>query len=454
MNVRQLGALLRSRETSCLELVGHAINTTKKREELRAFITITETQALAEAAERDRELQSGLDRGPFHGIPIALKDLFYTKGVLTTAGSKVFENLVPDFDADVVDRLRTAGAISIGKTNMHELAFGITSLNSHYGPVLNPLDNSRLAGGSSGGSASAIAAGMVPMALGTDTGGSIRIPASYCGVVGLKPTYGLVSRRGVLPMAFSLDHVGPLGSCVEDCALAMNAIAETGSAFDLPALPDFTGLRVGIPREFFFDNLDKQVTARVSRSLTIMELAGAVVSDIRPPDFAEINIAAPIVQFAEFASLYVHQQDPSIIGADVWALLEQGRMVAGHEYVNAQRLRTVFRREMDALWEKVDVLVAPTTPIAAPLADQGNVTINGMEETVRTASTRLVRGFNYLGEPALSMPCGKTDTGMPVGLQLISAPFTDARLLQIAKTLEGMLERQAGFFDRAPTSVE
>ncbi len=349
---------------------------------------------------------------------------------------------MPDFDAIVVDRLRTAGAISIGKTNMHELAFGITSLNPHYGPVLNPLDKSRLAGGSSGGSAAAIAAGIVPMALGTDTGGSIRIPASYCGVVGLKPTYGLVSRRGVLPMAFSLDHVGPLGSCVEDCALAMNAIAEAGSEFNLPTLPDFRGLRVGIPREFFFDRMDKQVAARVSRSLTTMELGGAVVSDIQPPDFAEINIAAPIVQFAEFASLYVQQQDPSIIGADVWALLEQGRMVAGHEYVNAQRLRTLFRQEMDALWQKVDVLVTPTTPIAAPPADQANVTINGVEETVRMASTRLVRGFNYLGEPALSMPCGKTDTGMPIGLQLIGAPFTEPRLLQIAKTLERMLERQ------------
>jgi aspartyl-tRNA(Asn)/glutamyl-tRNA(Gln) amidotransferase subunit A len=443
VNVRQLGALLRSRETSCVELVQQAIDRVKQEEDLRAFITVTETQALIEAAERDRELQNGVDRGPFHGIPIALKDLFYTKGVRTTAGSKVFEDFVPDFDATVVERLRTAGAISLGKTNMHELAFGITSLNPHYGPVLNPLDKSRLAGGSSGGSAAAIAAGIVPMALGTDTGGSIRIPASYCGVVGLKPTYGLVSRRGVLPMAFSLDHVGPLGSCVEDCALTMNAIAEADSEFNLPTLPDFKGLRVGTPRKFFFDNLDEQVADGVSRSLTAMELAGAVVSDIQTPNFAEINVAAPVVQFAEFASLYVQQHDPSIIGSDVWTHLEQGRMVAGHEYVNAQRLRAVFRREMDALWEKVDVLVTPATPIAAPPADQGNVTVGGVEQTVRVASTRLVRGFNYLGEPALSMPCGKTDAGMSIGLQLIGAPFTEARLLQVAKTLERMLEGQA-----------
>jgi len=438
-----MGRLLRSRQTSCVELVQQAVDRLKQQDELRAFITVTETQALAEAAERDRELQSGVDRGPFHGIPIAFKDLFYTKGVRTTAGSKVFENFVPDFDATVVDRLRAAGAISIGKTNLHELAFGISSLNPHYGPVLNPVDKSRLAGGSSGGSAAAIAAGIVPMALGTDTGGSIRIPASYCGVVGLKPTYGLISRRGVLPLAFSLDHVGPLGSCVEDCALAMNAIAEAGSEFNLPTLPDFKGLRFGIPREFFLDRMDRQVAARVSQSLTTMELGGAALGDIQAPDFAGINVAATIVQLAEFTSLYVQQNDPSTIGADVWALLEQGRMVAGHEYVNAQRLRTLFRQEMDALWQKVDVLVTPTTPIAAPPAGQGNVSINGIEETVRMASTRLVRGFNYLGEPALSMPCGKIDTGMPAGLQLIGAPFTEPRLLQVAKTLERMLERQA-----------
>ncbi len=443
MNVRELGALLRTRQTSCVELITQAIDRAKNQEDLRAFITITETQARADAAERDRELQGGVDRGPFHGIPIALKDLFYTKGVRTTGGSKIFENFVPDLDATVVERVRAAGAISIGKTNLHELAFGITSRNPHYGPVLNPLDKSRLGGGSSGGSAAAIAAGIVPMALGTDTGGSIRIPASYCGIVGLKPTYGLVSRRGVLPLAFSLDHVGPLGSCVEDCALAMNAIADARTEFNLPVLPDLRGLRVGIPRQFFFNRLDKEVAARVSRTLSLMELARAIVSDIHTPDMAEINAAAPIIQLAEFASLYVQQNDPSVFGADVWALLEQGRMIAGHEYVNAQRLRTLFRQELDALWQRVDLLVTPTTPIAAPSADQENVTIGGVEETVRMASTRLVRGINYLGEPALSMPCGKTDTGMPVGLQLIGAPFAEPKLLQIAKTLEGMLEGQA-----------
>src|SRR5882672_5433454 len=222
MNIRELGRQLRSRQISCVELIAETIADIKKRDTFRTLITLTEEQALAEARERDRELAQGLDRGPLHGVPIAHKDLFYTRGIRTTGGSLVYKDFVPDHDATVVERLHEAGAISIGKANLHEIAYGITSKNPHYGFVLNPRDPKRIPGGSSGGSAALVAGGFLPMALGTDTGGSIRIPASYCGITGLKPTYGLVSRHGVLPLAFSLDHVGPLGSCVEDCALAMD----------------------------------------------------------------------------------------------------------------------------------------------------------------------------------------------------------------------------------------
>ncbi len=438
MTVRELGAVLRKKEASCVELVDRAITEAKKQEDLRAFITITETQAREQAAERDRELRSGVDRGPLHGIPIAYKDLFYTRGVKTTAGSRLFENFVPDSDAEVVTRLREAGAVGIGKTNLHELAFGITSRNPHYGPVLNPLDHARLVGGSSGGSAAAIAAGIVPVALGTDTGGSVRIPASYCGIVGLKPTYERVSRRGVLPLAFSLDHVGPMGSCVEDCALALHAM-DGGATFELEALANFKGVRVGVPRNFFFERVDGAVAASVQRSISEMERHGASVIEVQVPDFAEINLAARVVQLAEVAAVYVERNDPNSFGADVWSLLEQGRMIAGHEYVNGQRLRTLFRKEMDALWEKIDILATPTTPMAAPLFDAETITIGEVEESVRMASTRLVRGINYVGEPALSMPCGKAESGLPIGLQMISAPFTENRLLQIAQSLERML---------------
>ncbi|MDQ2711023.1 MAG: amidase [Acidobacteriota bacterium] len=452
MNVRELGSLLRSRKISCVELIAKSLSLAKQHEDLRAFITITADEARREAQERDTELANGIDRGPFHGIPIALKDLFYTRGIRTTAGSPLFQDFVPSFDATVVERLRAAGAVSIGKTNLHELAFGITSKNPHFGAVVNPIDEARLPGGSSGGSAAAVATGMVPLALGTDTGGSIRIPSSYCGVVGLKPTYGRVSRRGVLPLAFSLDHVGPIGSCVEDCALTMNVIAGPDGAdascateevldFDLPVLPDMKGLRLGVPRNFFFDQLDDQVAVHVKNAIAAMGRYGANVSEVSTPNFEEANLASQIVQFGEFAALHVQHNDHQQFGTDVWSLLAQGRAIAAHEYVNAQRLRTLFRNEMDRVWNQVDVLVTPTTPISAPLANVDEVTINGEKETVRMASTRLVRAFNYFGEPALSMPCGKTEEGLPVGLQLISAPFTESRLLQTAKTLEGILGR-------------
>ncbi len=438
MTVRALGQQLRSHRISCVELIAQVIGDIKQRDTFRSLITLTEEQALAEAAERDRELAAGKDRGPFHGIPIGLKDLFYTRGIRTTGGSLVYKDFVPEYDAKVVEQLRAAGAISIGKTNLHEIAFGITSKNPHYGFVLNPLDPTRIPGGSSGGSAALVAGQFLPLALGTDTGGSIRVPAAYCGITGLKPTYGLVSRHGVLPLAFSLDHVGPLGSCVEDCALAMNALAP--GDFNLPALSSLAGVRVGVPKNFFFDSVDSEVAAAVRQSITSLEQLGATLVEVQVPDLNEANAAARVVQLSETAAIYVNHTDANLFGSDVWALLEQGRMIMGHEYVNAQRVRTLFRRDFDALWQRIDVLATPTTPITAPLLEQDSVRIGNVDENVRMATTRLVRAVNFLGEPALSMPCGKSSDNMPVGLQLIGAPFSEGRLLQIARTLETAIQ--------------
>jgi aspartyl-tRNA(Asn)/glutamyl-tRNA(Gln) amidotransferase subunit A len=437
MTIRELGGLLRSRQLSCAELVEQTLDAIKARSESHWFITVTEKQARAEAAERDRELAAGRDRGPFHGIPIALKDLFYTRGVRTTAGSLIFRDFVPEYDAAVVDRLRDAGAISVGKTNLHELAYGITSKNPHYGAVLNPLDPACLPGGSSGGSGAVVAAGILPMALGTDTGGSIRIPASYCGIAGLKPTYGRVSRHGVLPLAFSLDHVGPLASCVDDCVLTMNVIA--GADFNRPARTEMSGVRVGVPKNFFFENVDEQVAAAVLNCVSVMEARGAAISEVEVPNLHDANAAARIVLYAEAAAIYVRYGDFRLFGNDVWKLLEQGREVAGHEYVNAQRVRTSFRRDFDALWQTIDVLVTPTAPITAPGIDEKTVQIGAEEEDTRIATTRLVRSINFLGEPALSIPCGKASSGMPIGLQLIGAPFNEPRLLQIGQAIETFL---------------
>jgi aspartyl-tRNA(Asn)/glutamyl-tRNA(Gln) amidotransferase subunit A len=450
MTIRELGVQLRTRQVSCVELIQQTFASIKERDRFNCFITLIEDAALAEAAMRDEELARGIDRGPFHGIPIGYKDLFYTQGVRTTGGSLLFRDFIPTYDATVVTRLKNAGAIGIGKANLHELAYGITSGNPHFGSVLNPRDPGRLPGGSSGGSAAVVAAGLLPMCLGSDTGGSIRIPASYCGITGLKPTYGRVSRYGVLPLAFSLDHVGPLGSCAEDCALTMDAIAgpdaldETSSQapvpqFNLDPLADFKQLRIGVPKNFFFARVDKQVAAAIFRALHAMEARGAVAIHIDIPDPESINAAAFVVQLAEAAAIHVNHTDASLFGPDVWARIQQGKLIAGHEYVNAQRIRRLFRREFAVLWSQIDLLIAPTTPITAPLQNQASVQIGGEQEDTRIASTRLVRGINFLGEPALSMPCGQDANGLPIGLQLIGPPFSEPKLLQIAKTLEPML---------------
>ena len=434
MTVVELGRLLRQRKLSCVELIEQTLREVEQRDKYNSFITKTPELALVEAAERDRELAAGDDRGPLHGIPIAHKDLFYTKDTRTTAGSLVYRDFVPDYDADAVALLKDAGAISLGKTNLHELAYGITSKNPHFGFVMNPRDTSRIAGGSSGGSASLVAAGLLPLTTGTDTGGSIRVPASFCGIFGLKPTYNLVSRRGVIPLSFSLDHVGPLGSCVEDCALAMNAF-ERGE-FNLPALENLNGVRVGVPTNFYFDRIDGEVAVSVTSAISHMQRLGARIFELAVPDPVHMNAAARVVQLSETAAVYADHNDPSQFSMETWALLEQGRRIAAYDYVNASRMRMKFRREWDAVWTNIDVVAIPTTPTVAPLLNEKKLTIDGQEEDVRLATTRLVRAINYIGEPALSMPCGTNSLGLPIGLQLVAAPFAEPRLLQIAKTLE------------------
>lgn len=446
MTVRALGGLLRSGKASSTELVLEALAKAKG-DPYQSFIRVATDHALEQAAERDQELAAGMDRGPFHGIPIGYKDIFYTKGVRTTGGSLVYKDFVPDHDATAVERLHLAGAISIGKLNLHELAYGATSKNPHYGFVLNPHDAERVAGGSSGGSAAAVAAGILPVALGTDTGGSIRIPASYCGVAGFKPTYGRVSRYGVMPLAFSLDHVGPLGASVEDCAVAMAVIsgydANDASSSPVP-VPNFReaapkqleGLRLGIPTSFFFDHVDVEVSKSVNAAIREMEKLGATAHEVDLPHIPDLNAAARIIQWGEASSLYAVHQDGNLFGKDVWALIEQGRLLSAPDYVNAQRMRTSFRREFDELWKQIDLMVTPTTPITAPRIDEEEVNIDGYVEDARVASTRLTRAMNCLGEPALSLPCGRSAAGMPIGLQLVGAPFTDARVLRIGQTLE------------------
>jgi aspartyl-tRNA(Asn)/glutamyl-tRNA(Gln) amidotransferase subunit A len=420
------------------------LEVTQRIAELNAFITILDASA--------REALPG----PLHGIPFAAKDMFWTRGVRTTCGSKIFEHFVPDEDAAAVERLTAAGAVLVGKTNMHELAYGITSTNPHFGAVRNPRDPERIPGGSSGGSGAAVAAGMVPIALGSDTGGSIRIPASYCGVVGLKPTFGRVSRYGAMPLGPSFDHVGPLAHTVRDAALALNALAgfdprdETSSQAPVedyvpPPEVSIAGVRVGLPENFFFDRVEEEVAQAVRRAASIAETLGARVVPVHLPDIEAMNGAAKLILLAEAAAEFRPYLDRrGEFGADVLALLDQGRAVTAVEYLEAQRQRHHLRTEFAAVWEQADCLFTPTTPLTAPKIGETTVTIGGEAEDVRMASTRLVRPFNLLGLPAVSLPCGLDTRSLPIGLQIVAPAFEEARLLRIAAALEAALSSPAG----------
>ena len=446
MNIEQAAAKLRAREVSAVELARESLGRIRELQPVvNAFITVTGDLALKQARAADEELARGIDRGPLHGIPYALKDLFATRGIRTTAGSKIFTDYVPDYDCAAFEKLTEAGAVLMGKTGMHELAYGITNDNPHFGPVRNPHDPARISGGSSGGSGAAVAAEMVFFALGTDTGGSIRIPAAYCGCVGLKPTFGRVSRYGVLPLSFSLDHVGPLARTLRDTALVMNVIAGFDQRDDNSSrrpVPDYlpgeayslVGRKIGIPDSFFRESLAPPVEAAYTSVLERARNLGAVLVPIKLPDPAGINSLGRMILLSEASALmqpYLHRR--SDFGADVLALLDQGRLVSATDYINAQRLRRTYQKRWAKYWNDIDVILTPTTAINPPLIGQEKVQLGEVEEDVRLASTRFVRPFNVLGLPAVSVP--SSDPGLPCGLQLIGPPFAETRLLSVAMTL-------------------
>ena len=455
MNLQESAKALRKGSVSALELVTDSLRSIAALDpKLKAFITVTTEMAERQARQADQDLADGKDRGPLHGIPVAVKDVFCTQGIRTTCGSKLFADYIPEYDAAVVERLRSAGAVIVGKTNMHELAYGVTSTNPHFGTVRNPWNLDRITGGSSGGSGSAVAAGMVPMAMGSDTGGSIRIPASFCGTVGLKPSFGRVSRYGVLPLDFSLDHMGPLTQCVRDAALTLNAIAgfdlrdETSSRRPveayLPAEPvAIHGLRIGLPENFYFERVSPAVADSVRHAARLAEEAGAIVVPLRVPDVAQLNTIGRLILLSEASATmdrYLHRRED--FGSDVRALLDQGRLIPASDYINAQRVRRVLLREFQSVWKHVDCLFTPTTPTSAPKIGQSTIDLGG-EEDVRIASTRLTRGINVLGLPALSLPCGFDDEGLPLGLQIIGPEFPGGSYLESGRSLGDSFEPNA-----------
>lgn len=443
MTIEQAAARLRAREVSAVELAQESLRAIREHQQrLNAFITITDDLALGQARRADEDFSRGIDRGPLQGIPYGLKDVFGTKGIRTTCGSKIFADHVPDADCAIYEKLTAAGAVLMGKTGLQEFAYGITCNNPHFGAIRNPHDPGRIPGGSSGGSGVAVAAGMVFFAMGSDTGGSIRIPAAYCGCFGLKPTSGRVSRYGVMPLDFSLDHMGPLTRTARDAGLVMNAIAgfdprdDTSSRHpidDYAAQPAaaLTGRRIGLPENFFNRRIAPEVAAAFKVAVDGAQAAGARLVSIRVPDPEEINAVSRVILQAEASALlepYLHRRDE--FGADVMALLDQGRLLSATDYINAQRLRRIYQREWAKLWSEVDCIFTPTAPIVAPRIGESQVEIEGVSEDIRLASTRLVRSINVLGLPAASIPLPVE--GLPVGLQVIGKPFAEPEVLAVS----------------------
>ena len=438
MTIQEAARALRARKVSSLELVEESLKRiAAAQERLNAFITVTGDKARARAKEMDAELAGGLDRGLLHGLPIAHKDLIMTRGVRTTAGSKILADFVPDDEAEVALKMEEAGAISVGKTGLHELAYGITSTNPHFGAVRNPWDPERIPGGSSGGSGAAVAADLVFMATGTDTGGSIRIPSSFCGTVGLKPTYERVSRRGVIPLSLTMDHIGPMARTVRDCAIAFQAMATSSSGFVPGADANLRGLRIGVPRNFYFDSLDAEVTAAVRGAIQTAAALGGRVIEATVPDMNAINTVGRVLLLVEAVTNWrPHLNRREDFGADVLALLDQGRLILGIDYADAQRLRRIYAREFSELWDEVDCLIVPATPTPAPKIGEMTIEVAGKREDVRMVSTRLMRGINVLGIPSLAMPCGFTKGGLPIGMQILGAPRSEDTLLRAGAAME------------------
>jgi aspartyl-tRNA(Asn)/glutamyl-tRNA(Gln) amidotransferase subunit A len=336
--------------------------------------------------------------------------------------------------------LQAAGAVSVGKTGLHELAYGITSNNPHFGAIHNPWDLTRISGGSSGGSAAAVAAGIVPLAVGTDTGGSIRVPASFCGVVGFKPTYGRVSTRGVLPLGFSQDHVGPITRTVRDAAAAFQSMATDPSGLVPPPSANLRGLRIGWPRNFYFEHLNPEVDSAVRQAFHKAVEMEAQIVEITVPDMELLRAAASVCLLVEAASaLRPYLDRRADFGADVLALLDQGRVIPGIDYIEARRTRVRIGRQFERLFEEVDCIFTPATPMTAPKIGQDTVKIGRANEEVRAAATRFTRGMNALGNPAVSIPCGLDKSGLPIGLQIIAARRQDDLALHAAAAIEDAL---------------
>jgi aspartyl-tRNA(Asn)/glutamyl-tRNA(Gln) amidotransferase subunit A len=442
-SIAELAPCLAARDLSPVEVTEVVLARIAQHDaQLRSYITVMADSARHAARAAEAAIQAGNYLGPLHGIPIAVKDLYATRGVRTTFGSPLFADWIPNYDAAVVERLKRAGAVIIGKANLHELAFGTTSANPHYGVVANPWNLQCHPGGSSGGSAAAVAAGLACGALGSDTGASIRQPAACCGIVGLKPTYGRISKFGALPLSWSMDHAGPMTRTVTDAAFMLQILAghdarDPGSASQ--PVSDYTaqldsgirGKKIGVAREFFFEDCDPEVTSAVEAALDVFCGLGATVQDITLPDMQAARAAGTVILFAEAAAYHAAdlRERPHAFSDEVRALIEMGGFYTAVQYVQAQRLRRRLTAETRQALATYDAIVMPTSPVpATPITPDppGHAALR----------PRNTLPFDFISLPAISVPCGFTRAGLPVGLQIVGKAFDEAGVLRVARAYE------------------
>lgn len=441
---------IRDKQVSPVEVVGHLLERIESvNGRLNAYVTVLPEKALAAAKQAEGEALAGESRGPLHGVPVALKDIFYTEGVLTSMGSAFFADHVPDHSATVATRLEEAGAILVGKTNTTEFAYGPTGDVSYFGPTRNPHDTGRITGGSSSGSGAAVAAGLCYGALGSDTGGSVRIPASCCGIVGMKPTFGRVSKHGVFPLAWSLDHVGPMTRTVEDNAILLGVLAgpderDPHSVYRGPE--DFAsrlgegirGSAVGVPDAFYFEGLDGEVEQKVEEAVGTLVSLGAEVRPVELPNLEEVLQSYRLILASEAYAIHEERlgERPDLYSDEVRERLLAAEAFKAFEYARARRTRDAALRAFDRVFGEVEVLLAPTLPILPTEIGQRKMNLRGREELVLPTLTRLMGPMNLMGFPSLSVPCGTSSSGLPIGLQLMGRPFDEANLYRFGDAFE------------------
>lgn len=449
-SITSLSELIGKREISPVEVINAFLERIEAvQKKINIFITVLEREARQAAQQAEDEIVKGHYRGPLHGIPLAAKDLFFTAGVKTTCGSRILADFVPEENGTVISRLIEAGAILVGKTNMHEFAFGTTNLNNHYGHARNPWNSEHMTGGSSGGSAAALASSCALLTLGTDTGGSIRIPSALCGTVGIKPTYGRVSKFGVYPLCWSLDHPGPMTRTVADAAIALRFIAghdpKDPCSKEVPVADyysgltgDIKGVRIGVPDTFYFEQIDPEVEAGARKAIDGLKDLGAEVRPLHIPDLDEAAAATLLILSSEAASCLekFHRTRPNDIGDDVRARLDLGALHLATNYVKAQRIRRIAQENFSRVLTEVDVLVTPGVSITAPRLEESTVRLDDDNVPIGVALTRCTRIYNLVGLPSVSVPVGLSQAGLPIGIQIAGGPFDEELVLRVAEAYE------------------